>query len=160
MGITGLGSALMQFFKGNWGDAVDIGKKAIYDLTGAGTLKKVVDGAKQIGKDAGKTYADELAKFGEKDNKEASAPSGIAGLVPSSTSTAGATSAATGSGSGAGTSGVSGARGNAPTQITIHKMFDNIYIQKGDFKESVEEMERMIDEAVIRVFKSVGLAIQ
>ena len=36
-GITGIGSALMKFFKGDWEDAWETGKQAVFDLTGAGS---------------------------------------------------------------------------------------------------------------------------
>lgn len=36
-GITGIGSALMKFFKGDWEDAWETGKKAVFDLSGAGS---------------------------------------------------------------------------------------------------------------------------
>lgn len=46
-GITGIGSALLAFFKGDWQEAWDTGKKAVFDLTGAGSGSKAIS---QIGK--------------------------------------------------------------------------------------------------------------
>lgn len=38
-GITGIGKALMHFFKGEWSDAWETGKKAAFDITGVGSAK-------------------------------------------------------------------------------------------------------------------------
>lgn len=64
-GITGIGAALMSFFKGDWQEAWDTGKKAVFDLSGAGSAGKAI---KQIGNgwsgamDAGKAASDAYTK--------------------------------------------------------------------------------------------------
>ena len=62
-GITGIGSALMKFFKGDWEDAWETGKKAVFDLTGAGSGSTALsqigsgwDGAMKAGQAASDAY--------------------------------------------------------------------------------------------------------
>lgn len=55
-GITGLGSALLHLFKGEWSEAWSAGKKAVGDLVGFGDVKKAYDKAKGIGKSFSEGY--------------------------------------------------------------------------------------------------------
>lgn len=41
-GITGIGSALLSFFKGDWKTAWETGKKAVFDLSGVGSGSKAI----------------------------------------------------------------------------------------------------------------------
>lgn len=64
-GITGIGSALLAFFKGDWQEAWDTGKKAVFDLSGAGSAGELIS---QVGNgwqgamDFGKTTSDYYTK--------------------------------------------------------------------------------------------------
>ncbi|ROH98410.1 phage tail tape measure protein [Chryseobacterium sp. G0240] len=45
-GVTGIGAALLAFFKGDWKTAWETGKKAALDLTGAGSTLKAINQVK------------------------------------------------------------------------------------------------------------------
>jgi hypothetical protein len=57
-GITGMGSALMAFFKGDFKNAFDIGKKAVGDLMGVDSKKKLFDDGLKAAKTFSKGYND------------------------------------------------------------------------------------------------------
>jgi tape measure domain-containing protein len=57
-GITGMGSALMAFFKGDFKNAFDIGKKAVGDLMGVDSKKKLFDDGMKAAKTFSKGYND------------------------------------------------------------------------------------------------------
>lgn len=57
-GITGMGSALMAFFKGDFQNAFDIGKKAVGDLMGVDSKKKLFDDGLKAAKTFSKGYND------------------------------------------------------------------------------------------------------
>lgn len=57
-GITGMGSALMAFFKGDFRNAFDIGKKAVGDLMGVDSKKKLFDDGMKAAKTFSKGYND------------------------------------------------------------------------------------------------------
>ena len=58
MGITGIGKALMHFFKGEWKEAWNTGKEAVSNLTGFGadSTKELVNDLKKTGQAAGEAY--------------------------------------------------------------------------------------------------------
>lgn len=99
-GITGIGSALISFFKGDWQKAWDTGKKAMFDLSGAGSagtaLNSVKNGwgtAMKAGQNASDIYTKGLAKktASENTNGGIANPAGIPGsdLAGSGSSAAG-----------------------------------------------------------------------
>ncbi|MDX6190198.1 tape measure protein [Flavobacterium sp. Fl-318] len=57
-GITGIGSALMAFFKGDFKNAFDIGKKAVGDLMGVDSKKKLFDDGLKAARTFSKGYND------------------------------------------------------------------------------------------------------
>ena len=57
-GITGMGSALLAFFKGDFQNAFDIGKKAVGDLMGVDSKKKLFDDGLKAAKTFSKGYND------------------------------------------------------------------------------------------------------
>jgi tape measure domain-containing protein len=57
-GITGMGSSLMAFFKGDFKNAFDIGKKAVGDLMGVDSKKKLFDDGLKAAKTFSKGYND------------------------------------------------------------------------------------------------------
>jgi len=57
-GITGIGSALMAFFKGDFQNAFDIGKKAVGDLMGVDSKKKLFDDGLKAARTFSKGYND------------------------------------------------------------------------------------------------------
>jgi len=56
-GITGIGKTLMLFFKGDWDGAFQAGKKAVSDLVGIDSKKKLISDLKQTGANAGAAYS-------------------------------------------------------------------------------------------------------
>jgi len=64
-GITGIGSALLSFFKGDWQKAWETGKKAVEDLSGVNSKQKfvsdVIENGKKIGENFSKGYAKGVA---------------------------------------------------------------------------------------------------
>ncbi|MBB4117862.1 tape measure domain-containing protein [Mesonia hippocampi] len=61
-GITGLGKALMQFFKGDWKAAWETGKSATANLMGANSGAKFFNKMKGVGKKAGQAYSQGVAE--------------------------------------------------------------------------------------------------
>lgn len=57
-GITGMGSALMAFFKGDFKNAFEIGKQAVGDLIGVDSKKKLFDDGLKAAKTFSKGYND------------------------------------------------------------------------------------------------------
>lgn len=164
VGITGIGSALMSFFKGDWAIAIETGKKAIVDLSGAGTMKKISDGMKQIGKDAAKAYAKGYSEVEEKGKKDTSATGLMAGFTNASNPLAGggsagggnAYSAASTSGSSVGTP--SGIGSSKSITINIQKVVENINITPQTMQQGVAELGTLIRDELERVLASVSYA--
>lgn len=103
-GVTGIGAALLHFFKGDWQKAWDTGKKAVIDLTGVGSagtaisqIKNGWGGAMNAGDAAhlayNKTYG--KAKNAADVNSGIVAPVGIPGSDPNGTGAGGAANAET-----------------------------------------------------------------
>lgn len=61
-GITGIGKTLMLFFKGDWSGAFEAGKKAVGDLVGIDSKKKLINDLKETGVNAGKAYRSGMAQ--------------------------------------------------------------------------------------------------
>jgi len=76
-GITGIGKALMHFFKGEWKEAWEAGKGAVGDLVGVGSKKQLIANAMQMGKDVGEAYDKGIAAVKYKDFKPESNLAGI-----------------------------------------------------------------------------------
>ena len=57
-GITGMGSALKAFFSGDFKGAFEIGKKAVGDLMGVDSKKKLIDDGMKAAKSFSKGYND------------------------------------------------------------------------------------------------------
>lgn len=80
-GITGIGGALLAFFKGDWKKAWETGKKAVIDLTGVGSAGTAIGQIKNGWSGAmaaGNAASDAYTKTHGKTNEAASANSGIA----------------------------------------------------------------------------------
>lgn len=77
IGITGIGKALMHFFKGEWSEAWKVGKEAATNLSGIGseTQKKYMADMKNVGKKAGEAYQKGVTEVEAKNAKKEEAPS-------------------------------------------------------------------------------------
>lgn len=71
-GITGMGSALMKFFQGDWKGAWESGKKATQDLMGLGSGAKFINNLKNTGKQAGEAYNKGVAEAENNKKKKGS----------------------------------------------------------------------------------------
>ena len=99
-GITGIGAALLAFFKGDWKTAWETGKKAAFDLSGAGSGMKAFNQVKNGWKgamDKGQSNSNEYTK--NKNAKEAAEKNGAGIEAPVGIPGAGGTG---GGGAGAG----------------------------------------------------------
>lgn len=72
-GITGIGSALLKFFKGDWKGAWEEGKKATQNLFGLNSKVKLVNDLKNAGKEAGKAYQNGVSEAQANKKKESKA---------------------------------------------------------------------------------------
>lgn len=61
-GIVGIGQALMHFFKGDFGKAWEVGKKAAGDLLGVGSASKLIEDGKKVAGKVGAAYNAEFVK--------------------------------------------------------------------------------------------------
>lgn len=153
-GIAGIGGALMQFFKGDWSAAFETGKQAVSDLVGVSTIRKAYDGAKKVGAATQSGYAAGAAEVKKKSSKEAG--SADPSSNPLASVAGGGNLASTGSAGGSSAGVTAGGAGKA-INITVHKFFDNIIIQgKATFAETTEEIQRITEEAMLRVLHSNG----
>ena len=83
-GISGIGSALVSFFSGNWKKAWETGKKAMFDLSGAGSGSAAINHIKDGWKgamDAGKAASDAYTKARNKSKESVDLNSGIVAPV-------------------------------------------------------------------------------
>lgn len=89
-GITGIGKALMHFFKGEWSEAWKVGQEAASNLTGIGgeSNKKFMEDAKAIGVKAGMAYAEGVSEVEAEKSKKDTSP-GINSYMQGSPSTLG-----------------------------------------------------------------------
>lgn len=175
-GITGIGSALMAFFAGDWEKAWSLGKKATSDLLGAGSAKTAINTLKnQIPKDieigikkghdswVSDNPVGKKKKLGKKkgvnivvppveDIKIPPMPGSTAKLpkVPKGGDLASGTKNNTG-GSETGTSSKIGS-------ITIHKLVENLTIQTTNLSESKEKIKAMIEDVLLTAVTDVDLA--
>lgn len=86
-GVTGIGAALLAFFKGDWKTAWETGKQAAMDLTGAGSTLKAINqvgtgwkGAMAAGQASSDAYTkNKNAQEAAEKNKGIEAPVGIPG---------------------------------------------------------------------------------
>lgn len=68
-GITGMGRALMLFFKGEWSAAFDAGKQAVKDLTGIEAAQKAAGKLKGLGQKMGDAYQQGVKEAAQNKNK-------------------------------------------------------------------------------------------
>lgn len=73
-GITGIGKAILLFFKGDFEGAFEAGKKATKDLMGVDSKKKLIDDLKETGVNAGKAYNKGVAEAKANNLKDKTKP--------------------------------------------------------------------------------------
>lgn len=166
-GITGIGRAIKLIFKGEFSEAVKAGKQAISDLAGVSARKKFASDMRQVGVDSARAYAEGFVKAeknnsgglfkmkapGEKmDYEKIMAQYRNQGGSPGGLALAGA-----GSGGTRGVSSVVGSGGRQINQnISIGSLIDQLQLNTTNIQEGVEDLEKVILEAILRVLNSVG----
>ena len=164
-GITGIGGALMSFFKGDWKKAWEQGTAAVKNLTGVGVGNgtKFVDNMKSTGLAAGKAYADGLNQAKANNKKEdnlfdvtsKTATNSVKGsaTAKSNTNAVGGgnnnTKKQTLSGSASG--------GTASKNITfkIESLVKVLKIQPVTLKEGLIDVEKQVKDIFIRMMRDV-----
>jgi len=155
-GIAGIGKTLMLFFKGQWKDAWEVGRKATCDLLGVDSGKKLIKNALQVGKNSALAYAKGvssvkkaslLAKKLEKaKQKKADSTSNIStdDLANLDTLKSGIDSI------------TGGGRKQTNITVTFEKMIESLIIKSETITEGVDEMEDKIKEVLLRTLNSIN----
>lgn len=162
-GVGGLGQALMYMFKGEWSKAWEVGKAAVSDLTGVSAAKNAADNWHKVGEAGRKGYQEgvnakpiELNFLKNKPYTPPKLPSGGPGFTGLGNTPEANT--ALGGNAKEKASGITGG-GNRNINISLQKLFDNINIHTTTVHESVQQMEDMVTDALLRVLNSAN-AIQ
>lgn len=168
-GITGLGKMVSQFFSGEWSKAWETGKKAASDLLGVSTAKKAIAGFKEVGKDAATAYVKGVKEIEQKEGSKKESNGLLGAFMGDGTAAnnknpfAGSASTAsydTGSATtGGGVGAPRGIGGGRSVSITIGKLIENITIKSDTMDMGVQELERKLEEAVVRVMASVAKTV-
>jgi len=162
-GITGLGSALMSFFKGDWKKAWETGKEAVKNITGigVGNGKKLVGEMKVIGKNAANAYNEGVSQAKANKAKKGSSIFDIAkanqntqtsiagGMVPGSTDLP--------KGLGEGIDSVTGG-GQRQTHINVsfEKLVEQFSVNTQTFELGMDESLDAFKTMLLRVMNSAN----
>jgi len=163
-GITGMGKALLAFFKGDWKQAWEVGKQAVVDLSGVEAGKNALSKVKNGISDA---YSEGAKKGIRAVNADKSLQPQVGIQSPNipGTSTVEAFK----------NFGLAGSQGNPEAskstdavatggtkQTTINiqlgKFFETINITGKDFRENTRELETQVTDAMLRVLGSAQTA--
>lgn len=169
-GITGIGSALWKFVKGDWKDAIATGKQATKDLLGIESKGKFIADMKDTGKKAGIAYRSAVIDVAnEKKSKEAFSKvtpgqknfklKGFTAL-PFGDDNTGASEASTLGSSSAVTSGINAISGGGKKQtnitIQIQSLVEELKIVSQNISEGADELEDKVKEIFLRVVNSAN----
>lgn len=157
-GISGIGSAIVKFFKGDFKGAWETAKQAGSDLIGIDAMKNAVTNAKLIGKNAGLAYKRGVAEVeAEKQKKNATGGSGV---DPNSLNTGNVVTnnGSTGGGLDAGKSKSESINNGGQRSIVINigKQIEKMEISVMDARQGVNEIEAMVREAMRRVLYNLN----
>jgi len=155
-GITGLGSAIMHFFKGEWKEAVNAGKEAAKDMLGIDSAKQAAAGLKEVGKKAGEAYRKGYDEVGEKSKATAgqkvfgkdgaTEADFLKGNVPTdNTKLSGAVSGSGGGGAG------------KNITFKIESLVKQLTIQPQTLKEGAQDIEKQVKDIFVRLIRDVEL---
>lgn len=169
-GIVGIGQALMHFFKGDFGKAWEVGKKAAGDLLGVGSAAKLIEDGKKVAGKVGEAYNAEFVKKqtptavkgAQKTKATADAiqpqqRSKAFDLLGNGDSKKGKDSNTSGGTSKRASEGIIGG-GSKITHITVNvaKMQDQIVINTVNTGEGATKMRQILEEELNRVLGSVA----
>jgi len=164
-GITGLGTAIMHFFKGEWKEAVKAGKEAAKDMLGIDSAKQAAAGLVDVGKKAGEAYnkgvaeagANSLGKNGllEITNKatandkvfgdKTETDDKVEGNKPDKNKLSGAVSGSGGGGAG------------KNITFKIESLVKQLTIQPQTLKEGAQDIEKQVKDIFVRLIRDVEL---
>jgi tape measure domain-containing protein len=164
-GITGIGGALMSFFKGDWKKAWEQGTAAVKNLTGlgVGNGKKLIDNMKSTGLNAGKAYANGLKQAKDNNKKEdnifdVTSKKGTSSIKGTATANSNANAVVGGntntkkqtlSGS------VSGGTASKNITFNIGSLVKELKIQPQTLKEGFIDVEKQVKDIFIRLMRDV-----
>lgn len=159
-GITGIGSALMSFFKGDWKKAWETGKDAVKNLTGVGVGNgsKFIDNMKATGKNAGNAYVRGLYEAQANKNKP-SIMDTITGKDKNKTTNNSTITPIGGLGDslGKGIDTITGG-GKKQTNITVSfdKLVENYNINTQTFEQGMDQSLDSLKAMLLRVLNSAN----
>lgn len=161
-GITGIGSTLMHFFKGDWKKAWETGKKAVQNLTGigVGNGKKLMANMKATGKNAAAAYNKGVK---EAEANKAKKSGGILDILGANKVTQNATNggftpkSSLPEGLGKGIDTITGG-GSKQTNITVNfdKLVENYTVSTQTFEQGMDESMDSLKRMLLRVMNSVN----
>lgn len=165
-GITGIGSALMSFFKGDWKKAWETGKEAVKNLTGigVGNGSKLIDNLKETGKKSGAAYWNGVAqaqvnKSGSNGllNKLAGSPSASMNTEDAIKAAGSTPSGGLPEGLGKGIDNITGG-GKRQTNITVtfDKLVENYSVHTQNFEQGMDQSLDSLKEMLLRVLNSAN----
>lgn len=159
-GITGIGSALVAFFNGDWQKAWDIGKKAGKDLLGVGSAKGAFEDAKKLGGLASKGWNEGMKDVTTpKEKKVKKAAAAFSPITPGLDLGDGETSKDKKDKADKKTKGdgiISGGSKQTNITITIGKLNEKIEVYTTNLKEGGAEIEKQVNEILLRAVNSVN----
>ncbi|CAA0260508.1 phage tail tape measure protein [Tenacibaculum maritimum] len=165
-GISGIGKALMLFFKGDWKKAWEAGKEAAGNLTGLNseTLAKAKESGKKLKASFAKGYDSGASKVkahlaNDNTEKQGSKQSVLGKVFGSRNSGAGTGSQARSPKLTSGINSISGGgKSVRNVKVTIQKLVEEINIHSQDVKEGTSEIRDIIQEELIKALQGYEIA--
>lgn len=171
-GITGIGEALLHFFKGDWGKAWDAGKKAAGNLMGLGSAAQLIEDGKKVAGKVGQAYNAEFIKKQTPKVAAAAKPgqnaanaakpskqkeSKLFASLHQDTGKATKDGQATGGGGKSTSQGIIGGGSKMTTiNISLQKMQDQIVINTVSAGEGATKLRQILEEELNRLLGSVA----
>lgn len=157
-GITGIGGALMSFFKGDWKKAWETGKEAVANLTGigVGNGSKFINNMKDAGKNAGIAYNKGVAEAEANKKKKSIFDSIKTDAAPDGGGTA-TPIGGLAEGLGQGIDNITGG-GSRQTNITVNlqSLVENYTVQTQTFEQGADESLDTLKKMLLRVLNSAN----
>ncbi|MDN3673880.1 tape measure protein [Flavobacterium branchiarum] len=163
-GITGIGGALLAFFKGDFKNAFEIGKKAVGDLMGVDSKKKLFDDGLKAARTFSKGYNDGVSMKAKEvgvQTKDSKTPTPDY-LKQDKSKVFADLMNDTGKGKkgkGKGEKGdniVSGGSKMTTINVTIHKLQDDTKIFVENTEKGIERLGEAVQEIILRAVNSVN----
>lgn len=155
-GITGIGKALWSFFKGDWKEAWETGKKAAADLSGINSGKKALSDAVNAGKKIGENYSKGAAKGAESWAKSQKKPGinmpAIPGMSNFNHSSIGSRDKTENTKTGETAQAIAtGGQKTTNVTISLDNLIGILNISGRDFDDSTNQMQDQTTDAMLRV---------